>query len=412
LLRSLGRLREPKPEAAALERPFRGLTSKAQVTELGTIMMLYANTGGGHRAAAEAVAGEIGRLGLGGCNVQLVDAAGTSPSRFVRWGARIYGPMTRRAPRLWGGIFHASNSAFAVAVLRRTVLRPSRLASAAPDASLPTVVVSFHPLLTHIAAATPRQGPAITVVTDMVTIHRSWSSPGVDILVSPSAAASSRLGTYNPAAGALIEAGLPVSQPFLDMAGRDDPRAQLRGKLGLRLGFTVLLFGGGEGACGLVRQAKALLTRCPDVTVAVICGRNTTAKARLAQMATGSEGRLVVHGFVDNVEEWMAASDVVATKAGPGAIAEALVCGKPLLLTAHLPGQERGNAEWVVAHGAGLHVPRIPSLVKAVLELKEDHLLLATMAARAAHLARPDASATIAQLVLSAASQAAAKTHP
>lgn len=385
----------------------RSLSTAGGPEGAGTIVLLYANTGGGHLAAAEAVARDIARLGGDRFTVSLVDPAGTSSSRLIRWGARIYGPMTRRTPRLWGCIFHASNSAFAVALLRRTLLRPRRLVAASSD-SLPLAVVSFHPLLTHIAVASPRCGPAITVVTDMVTIHRSWACAGVDTVVAPSAAAGDRLGAYGIAASAIVDAGLPVARPFLDMAEGDTPRARLRRKLGLAPGFVVLLFGGGEGSGGLVRQARALLARCPGVTVAAICGRNTAAQARLDGMATSQQGRLVVGGFVDNVEEWMMASDVVATKAGPGVIAEALVCGKPLLLTGHLPGQERGNGEWVVAHGAGVQVRRTYRLVDAVLALRDDPAGVAAMAERARQLARPEASGAIAELVVSSVRRAAA----
>jgi len=395
--------------AAAPHRRLWSMSSVDQITQRGTIVLLYANTGGGHKAAAQAVAGEITRVSPDGFTVSLVDAAAISPSRVVRWGARTYGPMTRRAPKLWGAIFYASNSAVAVALLRRTVLRPSRLPTAPPDDSLPLAVVSFHALLSHIAVATPRRGPAITVVTDMVTIHRSWASRGVDTVVTSSAAARERMGTYSRRddGGTVVEVGLPVARPFWEMADRGE-RHQLRCKLGLGPGFVILLFGGGEGSGGLVRQARALLTSCPDVTVAVICGRNKTAKARLDRMAVDCGGRLVVGGFVDNVEEWMVASDLVAARAGPGVIAEALVCGKPLLLTGHLPGQERGNAEWVVSHGAGLHVRKLPQLIDAVLTLTDDPSQLAAMAGRARDVARPEASTTIAGLVLSAACRAAA----
>lgn len=385
----------------------RSLTTAAQSKASNTIVLLYANTGGGHLAAAQAVASEIARVGLDRFTVSLVDPAAMSPSRLIRWGARIYGPMIRRTPKLWGCIFHATNSALAVALARRTLLRASRLPAATRNDSLPVAVVSFHPLLTHIAAATPRCGPAITVVTDMVTIHRSWACPGVDTVVAPSAAAGDQLSKYGLVDGSITEVGLPVARPFFEMTERDNRRDQFRRKLGLAPGFVVLLCGGGEGSGGLVRQAQALLARCPGVTVAAICGRNKAAKARLDAMASVHAGRLIVGGYVDNVAEWMAASDIVATKAGPGTIAEALVCGKPLLLTGHLSGQERGNAEWVVSHGAGMEARRTSGLIDAVLALKHDPPRLAYMAGRARHMARPEASAAIAQLVVSAARSAA-----
>ena len=42
--------------------------------------------------------------------------------------------------------------------------------------------------------------------------------------------------------------------------------------------------------------------------------------------------RLIIQGFVNNMSEYMLACDCIITKAGPGTIAEALICGRPILL--------------------------------------------------------------------------------
>ena len=55
-------------------------------------------------------------------------------------------------------------------------------------------------------------------------------------------------------------------------------------------------------------------------------------------------------GFVQNMEEWMHASDVIITKAGPGTIAESFICGLPVLLNGYIPGQEEGNIDYVLEH--------------------------------------------------------------
>lgn len=44
-------------------------------------------------------------------------------------------------------------------------------------------------------------------------------------------------------------------------------------------------------------------------------------------------------GFVNNMAEWMTACDAIVTKAGPGTIAEALICGLPLILNGFIPCQ-------------------------------------------------------------------------
>ena len=59
---------------------------------------------------------------------------------------------------------------------------------------------------------------------------------------------------------------------------------------------------------------------------------------------------VVVNGFVDNMAEWMTACDTIVTKAGPGTIAESLICGLPLLLNGFVPCQEAGNVPFVIDH--------------------------------------------------------------
>jgi UDP-N-acetylglucosamine:LPS N-acetylglucosamine transferase len=59
------------------------------------------------------------------------------------------------------------------------------------------------------------------------------------------------------------------------------------------------------------------------------------------QTQTSESLRLQVQGFVKNMPEWMAASDCVITKAGPGTIAEALIRGLPIVLNDFIAGQVR-----------------------------------------------------------------------
>jgi 1,2-diacylglycerol 3-beta-galactosyltransferase len=111
-----------------------------------------------------------------------------------------------------------------------------------------------------------------------------------------------------------------------------------------------------------------------------------------------------VHGFVTNMAEWMTAADIVVTKAGPGTIAEALCVGLPLLITWYLPGQERGNMEWLIDTGAGRYVPGDAELIDEVAELAAPGSpALLSMRAAVSHLARPEAAAEVAELVRSVA---------
>jgi 1,2-diacylglycerol 3-beta-galactosyltransferase len=81
----------------------------------------------------------------------------------------------------------------------------------------------------------------------------------------------------------------------------------------------------------------------------VVCGRNQKLVHKLKHETAYPAGmRVVVTGFVDNMPEWMGASDVIITKAGPGTIAEALISGLPLMLNGFIPCQVRACCAYII----------------------------------------------------------------
>jgi 1,2-diacylglycerol 3-beta-galactosyltransferase len=379
------------------------------------VLFLMADTGGGHRTAAEAVGESLEQAYPGRFTPVLCDPlGGPGSARLLRWVTGLYGPAVRLAPWLWGAAYYATNARPAMWLLRRTLLRPAdRVAAGLARVHRPAAIVSCHPL-TGMAAVWARDqaaplAPVVTVVTDLATMHAAWRYADVDLIIAPPAV-TGRNGPARgptgpsrrakPARGAWAVAGPPVSREF----GRGPlPAAQqaaLRRSLGLAEGrLVILLTGGGEGSGGMARRAAAILRRFTDVHVVVVRGRNTGLKRRLDRLALRSGGRLTVTGFVDNMSDWLRCCDLVVTKAGPGTIAEATCCGTPLLLTAHIPGQEKGNSEIVTGAGAGLRVPDVRRLVAEIGRLRRDHDAIDAMAAASARLGRPDAARHTARLI-------------
>jgi 1,2-diacylglycerol 3-beta-galactosyltransferase len=374
------------------------------------LLFLIADTGGGHRAAATAVERQMASEFPGEFDITILDPFTSAKPKVIGGTAGLYGPITRHARWLWGGLYHSTNSRSAVALLETTVLRS--VTSAVREAIEridPDGVVSFHPLLNHISVRAVRNRrrtiPVITVITDLVDIHVAWTAPDVDAVVIPSPGALDQCRRAGIPASRCHDFGLAVDRRFTELPGDPAGIAAIRERLGLRNdAFVVLVCGGADGSGGLVKHARAIAAGASDVDVVVICGRNERARAALAGLQT-SRGRAVrVLGYVNNMPEWMRASDVVVSKAGPGTIAEALCCGLPLLLVWYLPGQERGNVEWVVDIGAGRYVPRDDQLVDALAELAvPGSPALATMRTAVQAAARPDATRRIAELIASMA---------
>ena len=152
-------------------------------------------------------------------------------------------------------------------------------------------------------------------------------------------------------------------------------------------------------------KATALAVRaaCADATVVVACGRNAALKAELETVEN-----MIALGFTKAIDEWMAASDLLLTKAGPGTIAEAAALGLPVLLTGYLPGQEFGNVSYVEQEGMGAF-ERDPAAIAATAKAwLGDDAKLAALAAAARGAARPDATLDIAKDLAAMAKESAA----
>ena len=97
--------------------------------------------------------------------------------------------------------------------------------------------------------------------------------------------------------------------------------------------------------------------------------------------------------------DWLRCADVVVGKAGPGTIAEATCCGAPLVLTSFVPGQEKGNAEFVTGAGAGVYAPRPRQLAAEIGRLRRDPGALAAMRDASVRVGRPGAATDIARFL-------------
>ncbi len=196
----------------------------------------------------------------------------------------------------------------------------------------------------HAATGVPPP-PFATVVTELMACHPTWFHARVDACFVPTEDVAAQALDAGLALRQIVMHGLPIRPAF---AAPLPPRGALRKHLGLAPdGAVVLLVGGGEGMGALEDTAAALDARLPpDAHVIIVCGRNAALAEKLR--AAPWRLRVVVNGFVSNMEEWMGAADVVITKAGPGTIAEALIRGVPLMLNGAIPCQEEGNVPFVV----------------------------------------------------------------
>lgn len=366
-----------------------------------SILILMCDAGGGHRSVADAIVGALEHLFPGRYDIHLADIIAEGYPFPLSTAGRLYGPVVDLLPGPYGLLWHSSNRSRSTDYLLRAVapLSFDRLEDMV-HAAEPEVIVSTHPLGNHSVASLRERlhwgMPLVTVVTDLVTIHRCWLCPEADLCLVPTEQARRKALDAGFETDRVKVTGLPIGLKFAQ-APRD--RQQLMRELGLGEDkLTVLVVGGGEGMGNVFSIARAVAQAGLDIQLVVVAGRNEALKSRLESVSW--EVPTHVLGFVDNMPALMHSADLLVTKAGPSTMSEALSCGLPMLISGALRGQEEGNAEWAVATGAALFTPTPQELVLALRELAGNGPeTLARMRQKAREAATPDAALNAARLI-------------
>ena len=361
------------------------------------ILFLFSDTGGGHRSATEAMIEALELEFPGRFEPRMVDFFREYYPSPLRFAPEIYPPISR-VPQAWRFTFRAFDSkgrARAVTQISYPYVRrgAKRLVRENPA----DVIVSVHPLVNAHLVRAMRHSPIpyLTVVTDLVSTHALWYDRRADLVVVPTEEARDKAVEYGIAEGNLRVIGLPVADRFSKSL---DDRKAWRERMGWRVDLPViLLVGGGDGMGPLKRVAKAVNEARLKATLVVICGRNAELKADLEKV----DWKLPVHlyGFTTEMPQFMAASDMLVTKAGPGTISEAFISGLPLVLYARLPGQEDGNVSYVEKLRAGVWAPRPREVVDALRRWVDDPAARQRAAEASRRAAKPDAARQIARLI-------------
>jgi processive 1,2-diacylglycerol beta-glucosyltransferase len=357
------------------------------------ILILHCPAGGGHKAAAMAIAERAEAQGIG---ARVVDALSFAPPWFARLYVDTHLRSSAYIPRLYGSAYFASNRRDAVSGdLRQRfdhwIGKPLLREVLASD---PLAVVSTHffPMLN--LAGVRRRGelavPLVEVVTDYAA-HAVWAEPGLDAYCAPAGRACDDLVRHGISPDRVYATGIPVRSAFADAPPiAPAPKASPR---------RVLLTSGGFGV-GPVAHVIRSFAGCPNVSLTVVCGQNPHLVERVRHLTEryGIDARVI--GFEREMPARVAEADLVVTKPGGLTVTECLAAGRPLVLVGAVPGQETLNQAWVVEQGAGIATtPDAVGEAVAGIGARE----LADMAANARGLGAPRAADRVLALTLALA---------
>lgn len=368
------------------------------------ILVLSASVGAGHLRAAQAVELALRRLDPGAI-VENHDVLEFTNATFRRLYGQAYLDMVNKAPHVLGYFYdmldrepsprHKSDR------LRRFVEKLNlgrflRLVSKTPW----DIIVNTHFLPAEMIAMLRRQEkihcPQLTATTDFET-HRLWVNQPCEHYFTATEEGAASLQSWGVPAGDVTVAGIPIHPDFSEPKDRAECIAR-HGLVGDRP--IVLQLAGGFGVGPVESLYRGVLAVEPPIEVVVVAGRNEELKTRLDQIETPERHRATVLGFTTQMDELMAAADVVLSKPGGLTTSEALARGAAMAVVNPIPGQESRNSDYLLENGAAIKINNMATLPLKLTQLLGDRHRLATLKQNARQLGKPDAAFVVARAAL------------
>jgi processive 1,2-diacylglycerol beta-glucosyltransferase len=366
------------------------------------ILVLHVSAGTGHTSAARALGEAFARTPGVDVTVQDVfDHINTPVKNTIQKG---YNEISTRAQPLYSMLHSSINignpdDALSANRLMATLGRPFLIrferyvAELRPDAIISTMQIPFHVLKAYEASAGV---PGYAVITDF-SVQSSWLREGVaGYFVASDLTRHILLGRNIPPEIVHVT-GIPVK---LEIAEPKDPGV-VRAARNLPLDLPLItVFGGGVAVDRIRSLIEQLIASDKPSVVTAIAGRNDQLMDALSDLGDGPKVKLIKLGFIDYVDDLVAASDIVITKPGGLITSEVLARGAPIIAIDPIPGQEEWNSDVICGTGAGLQI-RMPELVPpAVRMLLENPQRLADMRRYAQQVGHPRAALEVAEIVL------------
>ncbi|MDP2209330.1 MAG: glycosyltransferase [Bacteroidota bacterium] len=321
---------------------------------------------------------------------------------FKKLYSESYLQMVNRAPELWGYLYEQSERK---PYQKKGIIKSfdrlnyksylRTLLELKPDAIicthfLPYISVSSELRKKNITA------PVFAVTTDF-DIHQLWVDPIIERYFVYHEESAWQLQSKQVPAVKITVAGIPIMPEFQSK----EKQKNVRVKLGINPNsFTVLVLSGGFGMGRVRKIVEQTVTTLAEFdeknfNLLIVCGKNEKVKAEIQALDFPDNIDPYIYGFIDNMHEFMDASDILISKAGGLTSSEAMAKSLPILVVDPIPGQESRNTDIIVEHGAGWKAINLPNLSYKLRRILETPVILNRARRATQQLAKPNAATTI-----------------
>lgn len=227
----------------------------------------------------------------------------------------------------------------------------------------------------------------INVATDYHAVP-FWEETNPDYFVIPHSSLKREFIEKGFKEEILLDFGISVSSSF----------SKVKNNFNLPTNKDIVLITSGSMGFGKMKDIiKSLLDNIPNIYVVAICGNNQTLYSSLKEL---NNENLMVKGFVDNINEYIAASTIVLTKPGGLTSTEVATLRKPMIHIMPIPGVENYNARFFEENGLSLVSNSVEEVLTNTNKLLKDKNLQKNMIENQAKIINKNSANDLVNFVL------------
>jgi processive 1,2-diacylglycerol beta-glucosyltransferase len=362
------------------------------------ILILTAGYGEGHNSAARGIRDGLRKIAPHDVHVELHDLFADTYGRANDWARVLYMGMINRTPRVWGVIYRWLDRQtdfvgdFRVFFMAKNYLR--RLL----DRLQPAVIISVYPAYPHMLDEMfgrdgAPQYKRVVVVTDSISVNAIWYQGSADYFLLPNEASAKVLHHAGVPAEKVKTFGFPVSPVFAEPGELRPPPSNENGRRVL-----YIINAAQASSPELVRR----LAEIHDIQLTVTVGGSARLRVSVEKIRRAVTQEFEAVTWSDELPRLLRANHLLISKAGGATVQEAMSAGCPIIVNHVIPGQEEGNARYIMETKSGTVALTHDAVIAAVRNaFANDAAQWRQWSANISQLGRPNASLEIANFLLS-----------